>query len=168
MLVCTPLNVFLLFFFRNPWNVPNLLRFGQVDPQLPPGGEFLPVAEVVCHLLASIAGHQRRAVLAEFVRSLHDSGQIIVTRFYVSLEEPEFDSGWLQQVATSAAAATTSGRLQCYSLHAGRVYDTTGRRTATRVESRRLFAVDGRTCDTPPSTNAAVTVVVLKRCSQVL
>lgn len=52
--------------------VSNLLSFGQVDPQLPPGGEFLPVAEVVRHLLASIAGHQRRAVLVEFVCSLHD------------------------------------------------------------------------------------------------
>lgn len=48
-------------------NVPNLLSFGQVDPQLPPGGEFLSVTEVVCHFLASIPGHQRRAVLVEFV-----------------------------------------------------------------------------------------------------
>lgn len=40
-------------------NTPNLLSLRQVDPQLPPGGEFLPVTEVVGHFLAGIPGHQR-------------------------------------------------------------------------------------------------------------
>lgn len=49
----------------------NLLSLGQVDPQLPPGREFLPVTEVVRHFLAGIPGHQRGAVLHELVGSLH-------------------------------------------------------------------------------------------------
>lgn len=52
-------------------NMPNLLSLRQVDPQLPPGGEFLPVTEVVGHFLAGIPGHQRWAVLHEVVSSLH-------------------------------------------------------------------------------------------------
>lgn len=55
-------------------SVPNLLSLGQVDPQLSPCGEFLPVAEVVGHLLAGIARHQRRAVLHELVGCFHIGG----------------------------------------------------------------------------------------------
>ena len=49
----------------------DLLRLGQVDPQLPPGAELLPVAEVEGHLLAGVPGHQRRAVLHRLVCRLH-------------------------------------------------------------------------------------------------
>lgn len=52
----------------------NLLSLGQVDPQLPPCGEFLPVAEVVGHFFAGIPRHQRRAVLHELVGSVHVGG----------------------------------------------------------------------------------------------
>lgn len=38
---------------------PNLLSFGEVDPQLPPGAKLLPVAKVVSHFLASISGNER-------------------------------------------------------------------------------------------------------------
>lgn len=51
----------------------NLLSLGQVDPQLPPGGELLPVAEVVGHFLAGVPRHQRGAVLHELVSRLHVS-----------------------------------------------------------------------------------------------
>lgn len=53
------------------YNVPNLLSLSQVDPQLPPGCEFLPVTEVVSHFLAGIPRHQRWAVLHVFVSPLH-------------------------------------------------------------------------------------------------
>lgn len=53
---------------------PDLLGLGQVDPQLPPGGELLAVAEVVGHLRAGVARHQRGAVLRELAGCLHVGG----------------------------------------------------------------------------------------------
>ena len=33
----------------------NLFSFGEVDPELPPGSEFLPVTEVISHFLTGIS-----------------------------------------------------------------------------------------------------------------
>lgn len=62
----------------------------------------------------------------------------------------EYDSDCLQKVA-AAAAPTTSGWLQCYLLHSGDLRHN-GSTHGNQVESRRFLVGDGRTRDTPPST----------------
>lgn len=66
----------------------------------------------------------------------------------------QFDSDWLQQVA-AAAAPTTSGWLQCYLLQSGGLRHN-GSTHGNQVESRRFLAGDGRTRDTPPSTQPSL------------
>lgn len=51
----------------------NLFSFGEVDPELPPGGEFLPVTEIISHFLAGISWYQGRPVFHKLVcRCIHD------------------------------------------------------------------------------------------------
>lgn len=58
-----PCHCVLLRCFRST----DLLRFGEINPEFPPRRKFLSVAEVVCHLLAGIARHQRGAVLQKLL-----------------------------------------------------------------------------------------------------
>lgn len=107
----------------------NLLRLGQVDPQLPPGGELLPVTEVVGHFLAGVPRHQRGAVLHELLGSLHvGKGEAMLANTQkVCPATPDYTHS-NARARTDTSFPTSGGarrHVECF-------YDTGSRRTASR------------------------------------